>query len=103
MSDWSVGDLAVCIHDGHCTHCGAPAGVEKGRLYRVSGVNLNPHRVTLSLEGVPDITAPDHHPGHVVGRFRKIRPDEHEGCEPEFVTLLKRIRQPQLARENARG
>jgi hypothetical protein len=25
-------------------------------------------------------------------QFRKIRPDEHEDCEPEFVTLLNRIK-----------
>jgi hypothetical protein len=26
-------------------------------------------------------------------RFRKIRPDEREACEPEFVTLLNRSKQ----------
>lgn len=93
MSDWQVGDLALCVASGRRTREGCvytiadvliPGSIdpEDGRtddmlLLRFSQLIPNP-RGEWSGEN----------------RFRKIRPDEHEACEPEFVTLLKRAKRP---------
>ncbi len=60
-----------------------------GRTYRVVGIRPGPFELCRApyayyLEGV---IAPS---GKCACRFRKIRPDEQEDCEPEFVELLKR-------------
>lgn len=98
MSDWQVGDLAVCV-DASKFRC------EHGTVH--FGGHCPPlgsaHRVAAVLDAIPYSslrtgTTPCRCPclafdGGMVGhvrRFRKIRPDEHEACEPEFVTLLKR-------------
>lgn len=89
MCDWEAGDLAVCVRDGtirtpEFTHRGL--GLAKGRTYKI--VNCAIHEPTgqlcLWLEGVAS------RDGSLALRFRKIRPDAHEACEEEFVTLLKR-------------
>jgi hypothetical protein len=90
--DWKVGDLALCVD----CHCGSPihgfqrsAATEPGHAYLVAGIRLGPFTMCrapmgLIFEGDPDGR------GHCSARYRKIRPDKHEDCEPEFVTLLKR-------------
>jgi hypothetical protein len=93
MSDWQVGDLAVCVDD-RPDHLGENH-LELGRIYRVTGVcpvglSVFGMGTGLLLEGVA-------FPAWATGgaaarRFRKVRPDEHESCEPEFVTLLERSR-----------
>jgi hypothetical protein len=89
MSDWQVGDLAVCIHDepilcGGRYHMGK--GLRVGESFEV--LRIYPAAcgrcVALALDGRKR--------GVVSQRFRKIRPDKHEDCEPEFVTLLKRTK-----------
>ena len=89
--DWQVGDLAVCVDDRPC-HCGAtdPA-IRIGAVYTV--VRVMPpvaHQVGLLFEEADPVG----HPAFGADRFRKIRPDEHEACEEEFVTLIKRLKQP---------
>jgi hypothetical protein len=85
MSDWAVGDLAVCVDDKPRWH-GNVVPVAVGCIYRVNFVEVIGRSLFLTLDGV--------HPSTIFGsyadRFRKIRPDEREACEPEFVTLLKR-------------
>lgn len=88
--DWKVGDLAVCIKSGLKT--------VEGRTYTVCQViqpgdivdraRNNHGRCGLRFVGVehPYRCASDER------NFRKIRPDEHEDCEPEFVTLLNHIK-----------
>jgi hypothetical protein len=101
VSDWQVGDLALCVDDGPCRCGNCPAwpifGLELGKVYRVLAVRLD-------NQGLPGLVVdrpptPPTDPYHMAGsqiadraRFRKIRPDEHEACEPEFVTLLKRTK-----------
>ena len=87
MSDWAVGDLAVCV-DAKGT-----STISEGRVYRVSAI-APPERwqsgytgIGLFLEG---IGRPCLNQDFRATRFRKIRPDEREACEPEFVQLLKR-------------
>jgi hypothetical protein len=50
----------------------------------------------LELDGLP-LGDRRHWPGCHSARFRKIRPDEREACEPEFVTLLQRIKRKEVA------
>jgi hypothetical protein len=89
VSDWAVGDLAVCVDVS--PREGNPAGGGKhltlGAPYRVDGVALNKNaKPVLILCGVAGVWRTD--------RFRKILPDRHEACETEFVDLLKRIKRP---------
>ena len=96
VSDWQVGDLAVCVHAGRLPHIkGADVTdrIREGGVYRVEGawVDTYDYVPVLLLEGVRSVD--DLARGALAAeRFRKIRPDEHKACEPEFVTLLKRNR-----------
>lgn len=87
MSDWQIGDLALCIiGDGWFgyQHGSIPSVYpEKNAVYRVETVKL---RDTITFLYFAEIAGK----GWNSAAFRKIRPDEHESCEPEFVTLLKR-------------
>jgi hypothetical protein len=93
MSDWQVGDLAVCVDVSDRFYAQyrrtALAGrrFAIGKKYRVVATSI--HRITgeeiLLMEGQPDTAG--------AWRFRKIRPDEHEACEEEFVILLKLSKQ----------
>jgi hypothetical protein len=86
--DWQVGDLAVCV-DASNPDCPA-YGVVEGRIYVVSGLYVgNSGRLGLNLAGV---NLGRTYRAVLACRFRKIRPDEQEPCEAEFVTLLKRNR-----------
>ena len=95
MSDWQVGDLALCVDDAPCPTFG-PAPLRAGATYHVVGVvpaNIGrcgscPACCGLYLDEV-DCAALHGFAGH---RFRKIRPDKRESCEPEFITLLKRTK-----------
>jgi hypothetical protein len=91
VSDWAVGDLAVCVKDGawEFEQCSAPSDVEdkgprKGQMLRVSDVVQMRGEIWLHF---PDFDWCD---VYLHSRFRKILPDKHEACESEFVTLLKR-------------
>ena len=89
---WEVGDLAVCVK----TKPRRPNAPERcrgkiGKVYRVEGVVSWAGEIGLRLEGKWS----DHPTGaFATWGFRKIRPDEHESCEPEFVALLKRSKAP---------
>lgn len=100
MSDeWKVGDLALCIKaDGILYVC----GIRSNCVYKVTKVVVSPAgfndsgEIGLGLEGFNDLPCPT---GCVNARyFKKIKPDELEPCEEEFVTLLNRIKAP--TREN---
>lgn len=86
---WEVGDLAVRVEG---SPGGLPGAPPIGQIVRVDGVGISKSsgRVGLRFDGYPN-----HNPysvGWTASHFRKIRPDEHESCEPEFVQLLTRIR-----------
>jgi hypothetical protein len=95
MSEWQVGDLAVCvIGDGWFgyEHGSVPsAAPQKNAVYRV--VKVRP-RDALVFLCFAEIDAK----GWNSAAFRKIRPDEHEACESEFVTLLQRIKRKETVR-----
>lgn len=99
--DWKVGDLALCVRGGGGklrnafklsgkgyseAHKGC---VTEGAVYTVRAVRPTDGGLGLGLK---EIDGP-----WCASRFRKIRPDEHEDCEPEFVELLNRIKRRQDA------
>ncbi len=91
---WEVGDLALCVSEGLC-RCGCTNPVSKGRIYCVSAVLTDPFEGTgLCFVEVPNAK---NHEAFQSRNFRKIKPDAHEDCEPEFVTLLQRIKRPVTA------
>ena len=87
MSGWEVGDLALCIEpngffdDATGMNSLGPDPVLKG-IYQVTGLVMEESMPCLVFEEFPG----DWYDPRC---FRKIKPDAHEGCEPEFVTLLK--------------
>jgi hypothetical protein len=98
MSDWQVGDLAVCV-DASSRHPGnmSSSVLREGAVYTVIGI-APPERWITGEYGIGLVFAEVRQPvnsdgSFIATRFRKIRPDKHESCEPEFVTLLKRSRQ----------
>ena len=87
MSDWQVGDLAVCVveQDGW-----APWKPQVGVVYTVAEVADGVDGPGFELEEDPD--AFDGEWIWLACDFRKI--DKHEACEEEFITLLKRRKSP---------
>jgi hypothetical protein len=103
MSDWQVGDLALCVNRDplacesgnrlshmHTGECAPPLGATR------CVIAIGPSRLfypsprfrecgCLSLKFSDGTVA-------LAKRCRKIRPDEHEACELEFVKLLKRTK-----------
>lgn len=89
MTDWKVGDEAVCVKSAERTFEGrvytikaiCPPGRrdEDGFLNDTNDLHLRfeelPKRVSYWSSSM---------------RFRKVVRDKQEKCEPEFVTLLKR-------------
>jgi hypothetical protein len=92
VSDWAVGDLAVCVDTSviccnEYAHVGHRAFNNLGTI-RITRVSVGPCGCTeLFWAGCPPW-------GGLAKRFRKILPDKHEACETEFVDLLKRIKRP---------
>jgi hypothetical protein len=91
MSDWQVGDLAVCVDakphpDNDAARNVSLSQLSEGKTYRVTGL--------AKVDGIflAGVTAAYEREGYGwrSSRFRKIAPDKHEACEDEFVTLLKR-------------
>lgn len=98
MSDWQVGDLALCLEIEMNTGT-VPSGLRVGGVYTVAGVVCHRDQTGLVLEDYPSW-----HPSEAwcASSFRKILPDEQEACEPEFVTLLKRSKRKVFASVDTR-
>jgi len=85
--DWKPGDLAVCVNrrtiicdkfahtGGNCAALTGPAEVVSVEVKSCGCIRL---RFAAS--------------SGVAQRFRKVRPDQHEPCEAEFITLLNRTK-----------
>jgi hypothetical protein len=84
-----VGDLVVCVDASFNVVLGLPSGLVEGRSYLVTGIVERFEGAGLLVDWLP---MPKGCAAYCPTRFRKIRPDEHEDCEPEFVTLLNRIK-----------
>jgi hypothetical protein len=95
MSDWQVGDLALCV-DASQRGSEYPSRLVKGSIYTVTGIDTEPGLLDTAPCGLllAEVAPAGHYDAFACDRFRKIRPDEHEACEPEFVRLLKRSKTP---------
>lgn len=95
MTDWQVGDLAA--YDSEQPFCAACEGIPEDQAVDAPEGALR----------VVHVAPPDPFWGQVVCgitledglcwcscTFRKVVRDKHEACEPEFVELLKRTKQP---------
>ena len=98
MSDWQVGDLALVVGaklgpgDWRCK-----GGPKAGCVVVIEGVIPGPGWLALVPAGYRSTHFTR---GWGSESFRKIRPDEHEACEPEFVTLLKRAKHERIKEHN---
>lgn len=94
MSDWSIGDLALCVDNGVRYYEPRGNALELGRIYKVGAVGI-PETVTYVCLGFRCLPSKKTYGwAFDARRFRKVVGDKHEACEPEFVTLLKRARVP---------
>jgi hypothetical protein len=92
VSDWEVGDLAVCVDasppqrftDLFVENWGTATPLVRNKVYTVAKVGA----VKGGYRGLATTEDPDE--PWLVTRFRKIRPDKIKACEEEFRTLLKR-------------
>lgn len=89
---WQIGDLALCVDNDVRKREPMANQLVLGHIYRVRkcGIPQGTDCFCLAFEDI--LTAPRVGAAFVADRFRKIKPDQHEGCEPEFVTLLNRIK-----------
>ena len=84
MTDWQIGDLALCVEPGDWFQ------IDDNR-YDSFGPTLSSVHVVIEVSGGEWLgfgEFPDD--DFSTAAFRKILPDKHEACEAEFVTLLKR-------------
>lgn len=93
---WQIGDKAVALGQGSCGFCGPTDDhrIGKGDVLTVVGVipSWPGLPADLDFDEVPSADEP-----WCSCAFRKIIPDQHEACEEEFVTLLKRTKRKQSA------
>lgn len=85
MSDWQVGDLALCLYGGRWVTWGSGGegpSPQRGAIYKVDRISLVGGLVGLWIEGFT-------HDCFEASEFRKIKPDTHEPCEEEFRILLQ--------------
>lgn len=86
MSDWQVGDLALCVKPSVL----ATNPAQPGACYQVSGVFLwcgpNGEVVGLLLNEIPN-TGPGWR-GHAAQRFIKVTPEEADEFDRETIALL---------------
>ena len=85
--DWKVGDLAVAVGRQNSQGWWAEGSPPKGSITPVADVFHGDGWTALVFDGYP---SPHFTRGWQHYCFRRIRPDEHESCEPEFIELLKR-------------
>jgi hypothetical protein len=93
MSDWQVGDKAVCVDAAITPHSvvGEVSKLVVGRIYTVC--KLRPTNAGIMRLGLAEFHHADNtHSCFYACRFRKVVQDKHEPCEEEFVTLLNRKR-----------
>jgi hypothetical protein len=91
MSDWQIGDLAVCVAVTHPAFSDAARRLTLGKVYTVVRIG-RPLRILNGEHGLgfAEVSPTRKNRGYPESMFRKIRPDQHEACESEFVDLLKR-------------
>ncbi len=80
MTDWKVGDLAVCIEEME------PGPIQKGGIYRVSRVGEGFYD-GVTIYGSLGFTACDPEWAYHPDWFRRIEP-----AEPVFIEAMRNLR-----------
>jgi hypothetical protein len=91
--DFQVGDLAVCVNNGPWHAIQTPelyGQLVLDRIYRVTAVGELSFGPGVDVEGIPRQRTSSEIPNFAAARFRKVRPDQHEACEDDFMKLVKR-------------
>jgi hypothetical protein len=91
--DWKPGDLAVCVDDSppYYNDRIVQIRLNGGQLYRITGIVPNPHNGArgLLVDGEPPhVNCWGNKYGWRSTRFRKIKPDAHEGHLEDWQHLL---------------
>ena len=89
MTDWQIGDRALCIQVEHPT-LGKTRRVELGKVYTVRGVYVSRssgHVGLILIEAKPRTN-----PGFHAFMFQRLHPDEHHGERCDWELLLKRTK-----------
>lgn len=96
MSDWEVGDYALCVRGGCITpEYDYPGAVypEAGNIYLVNDVDFDPRTEILWLEviGAPDNIEEEinYGPFWAAERFIKITPESADEFDRETIALMK--------------
>lgn len=96
MSDWQIGDLALCIK-GYSL-CKPP--LVTGSIYTVRdvfwGVDATEECEALELDGMPIIIDEqgEQWDGHESYRFTKVTPPAADEFDRETIALMNRVGQP---------
>ncbi len=88
MSDWQVGDLALCISTRHRKFSNAATRVRRGAIYTVERVGTKVHfgtDVALQIAGAPTRVSGYGWPSTM---FRKIHPHAPDVEDRETISLL---------------
>lgn len=85
MSDWQVGDLALCVKGGVAT--------VPGRIYTVTVIASSSIGLLLQFREL------EHRPTHsrdksLAARFRKITPPAADEFDHETIALMNRVGEP---------
>lgn len=98
--DWAVGDLALCVDVSPPRRCKRPEGralaaaLVLGRAYRVVEIRtitrgVDAGYIALRFPGFDYRTEGGEYAGFDKARFRKIRPDAHEGSADDWALILE--------------
>lgn len=93
MSDWQVGDAALCVHAKPCAVFG-PVDLVEGRTYIVRAVAVGACKKT-GLQGTGLKLVDDDCPyWHSAVRFQKAPRHEADEFDRETIALMNRVEQP---------
>lgn len=87
MSDWQIGDLALCVEDGPSVWGQAVPAV-RGRIYTVMAIVVDGQGLTF-LE-IPHPNAE----GYRKERFVKVTPPAADEFDRETIALMNRVGEP---------
>lgn len=98
MSDWQVGDLALCVDDNRRPVTSRDTGLRRGKVYAVTDVQvvpIIPPRTGLALDGV-DMSAFRFRLAGAM-RFVKITPPDADEFDREVIEQMNGARVEALA------
>jgi len=92
MSDWQIGDLALCVSNGpNPIHWqSGSGGPVKGGVYQVADIDIDSDGTWLNFPEFPD-------DGFLSLGFRKIKPHTPDREDVETIRLLNTAKSPEPA------